>query len=365
MRIVCANKQRRDGAECIRVPEFWYSDSIPAVSGKCPKVAGVACWVWVKKTSQGVCGDGTFPFVFMYLRWSLLATQRCINVALCALTWLFLFCLCSTYCWGERSGCVASCTGNGVERVEDNPCPWCGFLSQVTAKGWQGQFTWGDGYSKAIKNSDRPDVMVSMLSLQLCDVVARGEGEEIAPETQSPLPRAARELRRRKNDKCEWWERKSTGRFQRLSDDEDEEGGPRIEQVGQRGRQVIEHLADTRILSLRPILHHDLVIITMYTLVLVFTLIPFCRVEPVVRFPREGVDLSVIILASLLVFPMLGCRHSLIRLLAIFHVYVKWNAHFQYFYLLTLASRGTWPSIFGVKCKSCSAGTSICWSLLR
>ena len=32
--------------------------------------------------------------------------------------------------------------------------------------------------------------------------------------------------------------------------------------------------------------------------------------------PREGYrfDLSVIILASLLVFPMLGCRHFLIRL---------------------------------------------------
>ena len=29
--------------------------------------------------------------------------------------------------------------------------------------------------------------------------------------------------------------------------------------------------------------------------------------------PREGFDLSVIILASLLVFPMLGCRHSLLR----------------------------------------------------
>ena len=30
--------------------------------------------------------------------------------------------------------------------------------------------------------------------------------------------------------------------------------------------------------------------------------------------PREGFDLSVIILTSLLVFPMLGCRHSLLRL---------------------------------------------------
>ena len=30
--------------------------------------------------------------------------------------------------------------------------------------------------------------------------------------------------------------------------------------------------------------------------------------------PREGFDLSVIILASLLVYPMLGCGHSLLRL---------------------------------------------------
>ena len=33
---------------------------------------------------------------------------------------------------------------------------------------------------------------------------------------------------------------------------------------------------------------------------------------------------------------------------------------FKHFYLLTLASQGTLPSVFGVKCKSCSAGTSIC-----
>ena len=76
--------------------------------------------------------------------------------------------------------------------------------------------------------------------------------------------------------------------------------------------------------------------------------------------PREGFDLSVIILASLLVFPMLGCRHSLLRLLAIFHVFVKWNAQFLTFLLVNTCSRGTLPSIFGVKCKSCSAGTSIC-----
>ena len=56
--------------------------------------------------------------------------------------------------------------------------------------------------------------------------------------------------------------------------------------------------------------------------------------------PREGFDLSVIILASLLVFPMLGCRHSLVRLLAIFHVFVKWNAHFQTFLLVNTCQTG-------------------------
>ena len=78
--------------------------------------------------------------------------------------------------------------------------------------------------------------------------------------------------------------------------------------------------------------------------------------------PREGFDLSVIILASLLVFPMLGCRHSLLRLLAIFHVFVKCNAHFQTFLLVNTCQwgGGALPSFFGVKCKSCSAGTSIC-----
>ena len=33
---------------------------------------------------------------------------------------------------------------------------------------------------------------------------------------------------------------------------------------------------------------------------------------------------------------------------------------FKHFYLLTLASRGLLPIVFGVKCKSCCAGTSIC-----
>ena len=107
-------------------------------------------------------------------------------------------------------------------------------------------------FESDFRYSDRPDVMVSMLSLQLCDVAARGTEEE-ETETQSPLPRAAREQRRRRNDKCEWWERKSTGRYQRLSDDENEEEGPSFEQVGQRGREAMEHLENARSLSLtRP-----------------------------------------------------------------------------------------------------------------
>ena len=81
--------------------------------------------------------------------------------------------------------------------------------------------------------------------------------------------------------------------------------------------------------------------------------------------PREGFDLSAIILASLLVFPMLGCRHFWYGSKQYF-MFLSSGMHiFKHFYLLTLASRGTLPSVFGVKCISCSAGTSICWSLLR
>ena len=79
------------------------------------------------------------------------------------------------------------------------------------------------------------------------------------------------------------------------------------------------------------------------------------------RFPAKGFDLSVIILASLLVFPMLGCRHSSLRLLSKYFMFLSSGIFiFKHFFLLTLASRGTLPSVFGVKCKSCSAGTSIC-----
>ena len=44
--------------------------------------------------------------------------------------------------------------------------------------------------------------------------------------------------------------------------------------------------------------------------------------------PREGFDLSVIILASLLVFPMLGCRHSLKRLSYMSRL-LKWECTFS------------------------------------
>ena len=68
------------------------------------------------------------------------------------------------------------------------------------------------------------------------------------------------------------------------------------------------------IFNLLPFNCNDLLVIGMYTH-------HFCLwgidVEPCgagSAVPREGFDLSVIILASLLVFPMLGCRHSLLRL---------------------------------------------------
>ena len=66
---------------------------------------------------------------------------------------------------------------------------------------------------------------------------------------------------------------------------------------------------------------------------------------------NEGFDLSVIILASLLVFPMLGCRHSLLRLLVIFHVLSSGMHIFKHFYLLTLASRGLLPSVLALSVK--------------
>ena len=49
--------------------------------------------------------------------------------------------------------------------------------------------------------------------------------------------------------------------------------------------------------------------------------------------------LSVIILASMLVCPMLGCRHSLLRLSNNFF-FLKWNAHFQTFLLVYTCQSG-------------------------
>ena len=77
---------------------------------------------------------------------------------------------------------------------------------------------------------------------------------------------------------------------------------------------------------------------------------------------REGFDLSVIILASMLVFFFrcwaavtfcYGSKQYFMFLSSGMHIFI-------HFYLLTLASRGTLLSVFGVKCKGCSAGTSIC-----
>ena len=62
-------------------------------------------------------------------------------------------------------------------------------------------------------------------------------------------------------------------------------------------------------------------------------------------------------------FSDVGLPSLFVTALSNISCFVKWNAHFQTFLLVTyvtLASRGTLPSVFGVKCKSCSAGTSIC-----
>ena len=78
--------------------------------------------------------------------------------------------------------------------------------------------------------------------------------------------------------------------------------------------------------------------------------------------PREGFDLSVIILASLLAcFSDVGLPSLFVTAPKQYFMFLSSGTHIlKHFYLLTLASRGTLPSVFGVKCKSCSAGTSIC-----
>ena len=60
----------------------------------------------------------------------------------------------------------------------------------------------------------------------------------------------ARELRRRKNNKCDWWVVKSTGGYQIISDDENEEEAPSIERLNQRDIRVMRQLEEACSLSL-------------------------------------------------------------------------------------------------------------------
>ena len=64
---------------------------------------------------------------------------------------------------------------------------------------------------------------------------------------------------------------------------------------------------------------------------------------------REGFNVSVFILASLLVCPMFGCRHSLMRLSNNSTLFSSGVHIFKHSYLCTTASRWTLPSVFGVK----------------
>ena len=61
--------------------------------------------------------------------------------------------------------------------------------------------------------------------------------------------------------------------------------------------------------------------------------------------PRERFNLSVIILASLLVCPMLGCRHSLLRLSNNFTFFSSGMHIFKHSHFCTFASRGTLPCV--------------------
>ena len=64
--------------------------------------------------------------------------------------------------------------------------------------------------------------------------------------------------------------------------------------------------------------------------------------------PRDGFNLSVIILVSVLVFPMLGWRHFLLEHCNILHFFSSSMHIFKHYYLYALASRGTLPRTFGV-----------------
>ena len=93
--------------------------------------------------------------------------------------------------------------------------------------------------------------MVSSLSLQLYDIVPWEVDTDLADESsQYLLLEAARGLRRRKNKKCEWWEAKKTGRFQRLSDDENEEEGPNLETIKLYKLRAMRQLAEANTLGL-------------------------------------------------------------------------------------------------------------------
>ena len=74
--------------------------------------------------------------------------------------------------------------------------------------------------------------------------------------------------------------------------------------------------------------------------------------EPVVRFPARGLTLVLLFLHHCLFFRCwaavtlcYGSNQYFMFLSSGMHIFI-------HFYLLTLASRGTLPSVFGVKCKS-------------
>ena len=94
-------------------------------------------------------------------------------------------------------------------------------------------------------------MLVTALTLQIHNITARERNTPLEDwEAQYRLPRAAQELRKRKNNKCNWWESKRTGRYQRLSDEEDEEEGPTMDNIRPRDIRAMRQLADERVLSL-------------------------------------------------------------------------------------------------------------------
>ena len=103
---------------------------------------------------------------------------------------------------------------------------------------------------------------------------------------------------------------------------------------------------------------HVDIIANRLTLKFKFTLIPLpCGAGSAV--PARGLTLVLLFLHH---YPSIRCWAAvdLCYGLAIFHIFNKWNVHFHTFLLVNTCQSGTLPSIFGVKYKSCSAGTSIC-----